>query len=452
MVQLLMEAGADAHKGIWPHRDATSALAIARDREYAEIVAVIEDEERRRREELSCPNATVTPVQDQINAAIAEHDNELAVRLLESDPSLIHACDSKGANPLHIAAQEANEQMVEWLLEKRAKVNKRDIKDRTPLDTAALAADSRNDNAQIFPSIAKLLLQHGAELTIHGAVAMGAAAPVYELVHADPSLLRRIDSDGGLVTLAVVHGQTEMVKLLLDLGADVDERITLEQVEKPTASWGMPLWHAALGNQLDMTQLLLDRGANPNANVYASGWPLRNAWNHEDDAVKKLLLARGAEPQPYMVSEAHDVAEAKRLLDADPSVELAQELAWSAADHGCPEIVEMAIAHLPWEKSDKQWHWVLIQPIRGATSDHADRAGHFACIAVLLKHGVDPNIKRFGQTALHFAAAYNGDVSDDDRARFAGMLLDHGASLTVRDDLLKSTPLGWACRWDACHS
>ena len=30
---------------------------------------------------------------------------------------------------------------------------------------------------------------------------------------------------------------------------------------------------------------------------------------------------------------------------------------------------------------------------------------------------------------------------------FATMLLDAGAGLDVRDDLLKSTPLGWACRW-----
>jgi ankyrin repeat protein len=26
-------------------------------------------------------------------------------------------------------------------------------------------------------------------------------------------------------------------------------------------------------------------------------------------------------------------------------------------------------------------------------------------------------------------------------------LIDHGARLDMRDDLLKSTPLGWACRW-----
>src|ERR1035441_1301336 len=41
MVRLLMETGADARKGIFPHRDATSAFAIARDRDYKDVVAVI---------------------------------------------------------------------------------------------------------------------------------------------------------------------------------------------------------------------------------------------------------------------------------------------------------------------------------------------------------------------------------------------------------------------------
>ncbi len=47
MVRLLMQHGADARKGIWPHRDATSPLTIASDRGYTEIVAIIRDEERR---------------------------------------------------------------------------------------------------------------------------------------------------------------------------------------------------------------------------------------------------------------------------------------------------------------------------------------------------------------------------------------------------------------------
>jgi len=34
-----------------------------------------------------------------------------------------------------------------------------------------------------------------------------------------------------------------------------------------------------------------------------------------------------------------------------------------------------------------------------------------------------------------------------ERIGFATILLDAGARLDVRDDLLRSTPLGWACRW-----
>src|ERR1700689_2194364 len=100
MVKLLMEAGADARKGISPHRDATTAFAIARDREYHEILAIIEEEERLRREEMSCPNATISPVQDQITRAIRQVDIAAAIHLLESDGSLIQACDREGRTPL----------------------------------------------------------------------------------------------------------------------------------------------------------------------------------------------------------------------------------------------------------------------------------------------------------------------------------------------------------------
>ncbi len=220
----------------------------------------------------------------------------------------------------------------------------------------------------------------------------------------------------------------------------------LHELEEPTLSWGMPLWYAALAGQRDITELLLDRGADPNANVYASGWPLRNAWSHKDDSVKRLLLERGAKAQPYMIAEAHDIEETRRMLAADTSEDLARELVWSAADHGCPAIVELALPRLNWPADDPRWHWILIQPIRGADGN-SNNEGHFTCMAVLLRHGIDANVSRFGQTVLHFVAARHGNLSDADRARFASMLLDHGASLDVRDDLLKSTPLGWACRW-----
>jgi ankyrin repeat protein len=383
MVRLLMEAGADARKGIFPHRDATSAMALAREREYTDIAVIIEEEERCRREATTGPNKAATALADGLTA----------------------------------------------------------------LDHAALAADPRNDRAREFPVTAKQLLAQGAELTVRAAVALGDQVRVRELILAQPGLLRQISVSGGLLTLAVNHAQLDMVRLLLDLGADVNECIVLQELEEPTESWGMPLWYAALANDLAITQLLLDRGADPNGNVYASGWPLRNAWNHRDDAVKKLLLERGARPQPYMVAEAHDVEEARRLLAGNPSEGLARELVWSAADHGCPEIVELALPHLNWLPQDPRWNWVLIQPIRGAGGNSSENEGHFRSMAALLRHGVDANVSRFGQTPLHFTAGRQSDLPGEDRARFAAMLIDHGASVNLRDDLLRSTPLGWACRW-----
>lgn len=446
MVKLLMEAGADARKGIWPNRDATSALTLARDREYREIVAIIEEEERLRREEMSCPNATVSPMQDEISAAIVHGDTAMARRLLEKDRSLIQACDRNGATPLHIAAQVGDVGLVAWLLDRRANVRKQDMRGNTALDRAAHAADPRNDCAQRFPALARLLLDHGAEMTVSAAVALGDVQRVREMITGDPTLLRRTPRNGGLLSLAVNHNQLAMVSLLLDLGADVDERVMLEELEEPTLSWGAPLWYAALGNQLEIVRLLLDHGADPNANVYASGWPLSNAWNHEGGAVKRLLLERGARPQPHTVAANHDVAEARRLLEDNPDEHVVEELLWSAADHGCPEIVAMALTHIPWPLNDRTAHWVLMQPVRGAGDDPARNEGHFASLDLILRKGVDPNVTRMGATALHFTAA-RGGIDGASRARFAAMLLDHGARLDVRDDLLQSTPLGWACRW-----
>jgi len=448
MVKLLMEAGADARKGIFPHRDATSVFAIAKDREYSEIVATIEEEERLRREEMSCPNATISPAQERIHQAIAMGENAVAISLLDADRSLIQACDREGGTPLHVAAQAGNEELVTWLLKRQAPVRKADMNGLTALDRAALAAHPRNEHAKWFPTIAQLLIETGAEVTLRGAVALADAERVRELVGRNPEALREIHwTRGGLLSLAVNHGQTKIVRLLLDLGVDVDERVMLHELEEPTPSWGTPLWYAALAGQRDIVELLLDCGADPDANVYASGWPLRNAWGHKDESVKRLLLARGAKPRPYMIAEAHDVGEARRLLEADRSEELARELAWSAADHGCPAIVELALRRLNWTSDDSRWHWILIQPIRGVGTNPSDHEGYFKCMEILLQHGIDANVSRFGQTALHFAAGRHGELSDSDRARFASMLLDHGARLDVRDELLKSTPLGWASRW-----
>ena len=52
-----------------------------------------------------------------------------------------------------------------------------------------------------------------------------------------------------------------------------------------------------------------------------------------------------------------------------------------------------------------------------------------------------------GQTILHTVMARG----EPKHLPFAELLLDHGARTDIRDELLESTPLGWACRWGHAH-
>ncbi len=93
-----------------------------------------------------------------------------------------------------------------------------------------------------------------------------------------------------------------------------------------------------------------------------------------------------------------------------------------------------------------------MQPFRfgniesSARSDRANR-DFYDCLKLLLEHGVNPDALMNGNTVLH-ALADSEELSEAERLEFAKILLDAGASLTIRDTgTLKSTPIGWACRW-----
>ena len=61
MVRVLMQHGANAREGVYPHREATTALAIATERGYDEIVSIIKEEEQQQREAKAGRNAVPEP-------------------------------------------------------------------------------------------------------------------------------------------------------------------------------------------------------------------------------------------------------------------------------------------------------------------------------------------------------------------------------------------------------
>jgi ankyrin repeat protein len=193
----------------------------------------------------------------------------------------------------------------------------------------------------------------------------------------------------------------------------------------------------------EIAELLLAHGADVNTVVGCCGDALGRA---HDDQMKALLFKHGARITVEQLPGGEQGRElAKAILAgtlpaysldmANPTLtDLAEHMLWAAS--WCdPEIVRMCLPHTPRKRDDGWWHYVLV---------HAALPESFKLI---LDHGVDPDIRGGdGYTILHHLASEYGHAANE-RVLRAMMLLDAGASLTLRDSLLQSTPLGWACRW-----
>jgi hypothetical protein len=198
MVRVLMEHGANAREGVYPHRDATSPLTIARERGYSEIVAIIEEEESRRRQAKS--GLAAAPAPDELFKTIASGNNDEAIAMIDANPALIHTCTQAGLTPLHLAAHRLNERMVEWLINHGADVKRRREGDQTPLDLAA-AQWWGDDIVQRFRVVAALLRRGGAEVTGRAAVALG-ETDWLRARHGEGALINPIDDSGGMLRIA----------------------------------------------------------------------------------------------------------------------------------------------------------------------------------------------------------------------------------------------------------
>jgi hypothetical protein len=123
---------------------------------------------------------------------------------------------------------------------------------------------------------------------------------------------------------------------------------------------------------------------------------------------------------------------------------VAEQILWGAADGGYPDIVRLALEQVDWPRDDARWYRMLWRPLPARQTARPDFPRYLECLRLMLERGDANASGSFGRTLLHDLAARG---LADEQVAFSTLLLDGGARLDVRDALLKSTPLGWACRW-----
>jgi ankyrin repeat protein len=294
-----------------------------------------------------------------------------------------------------------------------------------------------------------LLLEHGAQRTARWAVMTGDSEWL-RARHAEGTLGNPLHGGEGLLSLSVKFDKPEIQALLLDLGFDPDERRRLD-LEPAEDTWGQPLRNCAEYGKHNMAEMLLARGADPNAHIYASGTPLFVAYGRKDRAMIDLMERHGGYLDAEMVGWLGLAGKAKEMLDDEAAGKLRRE-AIPASAEGQPvgellliggvnhmEILKLALPRIQRARGDPWWARKL---------DESCGRGEIGCLRLLLEHC---DVAACAPTILHEIAGgewpqSQGFRPEEERAIKAEILLDAGARLDTRDDWSKSTPLAHACR------
>lgn len=163
-------------------------------------------------------------------------------------------------------------------------------------DPALLTAKNAQSQSAVLFSIYNrqeevrdLLLSRGAPLELHEAAAAGDVARVKELVEKDASLAKGFSPDGfPILALAAVFGQVEVTKYLHAKGVDVNAAAT-------NGSGYNALTGAVTSGHTEIVKWLLENGADPNYRYANNYSPLLNAAANGHLEILKLLIAHGAD-------------------------------------------------------------------------------------------------------------------------------------------------------------
>jgi ankyrin repeat protein len=161
------------------------------------------------------------------------------------------------------AARSGNAARVKQLLDQDARL----MAARDPLGNTALIMAVNLGHAEV----AELLFAAGIQPNIYEAAAIGDTERAAELLREDSALLESCSPEGFTpLALAAHFGHLQTAEFLISEGAD------LNSVSKHTLQI-TPLLTALFGRKTEMGKLLIDRGADVNARRGGAGWP-RAGW------------------------------------------------------------------------------------------------------------------------------------------------------------------------------
>ncbi|HET7710811.1 MAG TPA: ankyrin repeat domain-containing protein [Thermoanaerobaculia bacterium] len=166
------------------------------------------------------------------------------------------------------------------------------------LDEDPALLDARHGDASALllavytgkPQIGRLFAERGKKLTFHEACALGERETVRRMVEADPSLLHQYSSDGyAPLGFATFFGHSDVDRFLLEQGAEVNAPARNPQRVSAVHAAAAVCDHSMLA-------LLLEHGADPNAQQQMDYTPMHTAASRGDFDVARLLLRYGADP------------------------------------------------------------------------------------------------------------------------------------------------------------
>lgn len=254
----------------------------------------------------------------QIRRACERGDVRAVTKLLDESPELftgelwppaVHGAKSlalsrlfleRGLDPnvssaprraLDLAAYHSLADIAELLIAHGADVKTRNKMGETPLDLLD-AYEPRPVGDPNSRRIREALLKAGATYDLRAAVRAGDVEMVRRFLADDPSQLRGREPDGPWAPLftAARSGRVEVAKLLIELGADVNER---------NARGNTPLWFACqspaqAGDRIAVATVLIDSGERVREACEDGTTALHFAASRGPLAMVELLIRHGA--------------------------------------------------------------------------------------------------------------------------------------------------------------